>query len=256
MLFHPLALRRAAAALSLLAAGSVSSACGSETDLGGPTDDPGAALSPSGRAADPGEEQAAPDDAASDPLTGLGAGNGAPSGSHYNLNVIGVPKDKTADMTGSSGHRIFVPLVGKTKIELREGDFQVLDGNGTDGVAQFQLPASDPDGDGVTEYSVWARALGTPGGSSTTTTCATDPTTGEEVCSTESLVAVRSTGKSRFTDVSRDLLFVYVDLDGDGVTERYGLFDDALVDYFWSYDNDGLKLLQLRFYPVASSAGL
>src|SRR2546422_3994253 len=28
-------------------------------------------------------------------------GNGAPSGSHYNLNIIGVPKDKTAPMTNN-----------------------------------------------------------------------------------------------------------------------------------------------------------
>src|SRR2546428_167494 len=39
-------------------------------------------------------------------------GNGAPSGSHYNLNIIGVPKDKTAAMTNNDGHRIFVQLVG------------------------------------------------------------------------------------------------------------------------------------------------
>ena len=28
----------------------------------------------------------------------LATGNGAPSGTHYNLNIIGVPKDKTADL--------------------------------------------------------------------------------------------------------------------------------------------------------------
>ena len=32
------------------------------------------------------------------------AGNGAPSGPHYNLNIIGVDNPKTADMTGSDGH--------------------------------------------------------------------------------------------------------------------------------------------------------
>src|SRR6266511_1585798 len=33
------------------------------------------------------------------------------SGPHYNLNFIGVPKDKTVpDMTGSDRHTIFVPL--------------------------------------------------------------------------------------------------------------------------------------------------
>ena len=59
-------------------------------------------------------------------------GNGALSGPHYNLNIIGVPKDKAADMTGDNGHRIFVPLDGKARIMLIEGDdFAVLDANGT-----------------------------------------------------------------------------------------------------------------------------
>ena len=61
------------------------------------------------------------------------ASNGAPSGAHYNLNIIGVPKGKTADMTGSQGKRIFVPLAGNCKISLKEGAFEVLDGNCTDG---------------------------------------------------------------------------------------------------------------------------
>ena len=91
-------------------------------------------------------------------------GNGAPNGAHYNLNLIGVG-DKSADMDGNNGHRIFVKLSGKTKILLIEGDsFKVLDANGTDGdSAKFQLPNPDPDGDGKTVYSVFARALGKPG---------------------------------------------------------------------------------------------
>lgn len=179
-----------------------------------------------------------------------GKGNGAPSGSHYNLNVIGVPKSKSADMTGNSGHRIFVALSGKTKIMLAEGPFKVLDANGTDGTASFQLPNPDPENDGVTEYSVFTRALGKPGGSSTMTTCATDPTTGDEYCSIYSTVSTRTKGKSSFRNVSRELLYAYVDLDGDGSVERYPLFDGSLEDYYWDYDNNGLKLLQMRFYPI------
>jgi len=155
-------------------------------------------------------------------------------------------------MTGSSGHRIFVPLTGNCKINLGLGDFQVLDGNCTDGPASFQLPNPDPENDGTTEYSVWARALGKPGGKSTTTTCAVDPVTGEDWCSVYSMVSIRNKGKSSFTDVSRELLYLYVDMDGDGTVERYNLFNDALQDYFWSYDNQGLKLLQLRFYQIPS----
>lgn len=180
-------------------------------------------------------------------------GNGAPSGSHYNLNLIGVPQNKTADMTGNNGRRIFMPLFGKSSILLKEGPFSVLDANGTDGSASFQLPNPDPENDGITIYSVFARALGKPGGSAKMTTCATDPITGEVYCSLESLVAVRGTGKSSFSNVTKDLLYIYVDLDGDGTAERYNLFNDALQDYFWSYDNNGLKLLQLRFYEVPTN---
>jgi hypothetical protein len=183
------------------------------------------------------------------------AGNGAPSGPHYNLNVIGVPKGKTADMTGSNGHRIFVPLWGSCKINLSEGDYQVLDGNCTDGVSGFQLPDPDPDGDGVTAYSVYARALGKPGGSSVTTTCFTDAT--GTWCSTESMVLVRSTGKSTFKNVSKELLSLCLDTDGDLVCDtREFLFDRELADYFWQYDNGGLKLAQLRFYEVPTNVGL
>lgn len=179
-------------------------------------------------------------------------GNGAPSGSHYQLNIIGVPKNKSADLTNSDGRRIFVPLRGKAKINLSEGDdFAVLDANATDGPASFQLPNPDADGDGQTSYSVFARALGTPGGSSVTTTCATDPTTGEVVCSTESVVRVRSSGRSTFRDVSSELLSITADIDGDGVVETVGLFDEELEGYFWDYDNNGLKLAQLRFYENA-----
>lgn len=181
-------------------------------------------------------------------------GNGAPSGAHYNLNIIGVAKDKTADMTGNNGHRIFVSETGNTRINLTEGDYGVLDANGTDGVAAFQLPDPDPDGDGVTAYSVYARALGKPGGSSVTTTCFEDA--GETYCSTETMVLVRDSGRSKFDNVSKELLSLCLDTDGDGTCDtREFLFDRDLADYYWSYDNSGLKLAQLRFYEVPTNVG-
>jgi len=155
-------------------------------------------------------------------------GSGSPSGSHYNLNIIGTGS-KSPDLTGGDGHRIFVPLTGSTKIMLSEGDFAVLDANGTDGSASFQLPNPDPDNDGTTTYSVYARALGKPGGSSTQTTCATDPTTNEVYCSIYSSVQTRTSGKQTFTNVSRELLYVYADIDGDGTVEVI-VFDNASRD--------------------------
>ena len=194
-------------------------------------------------AAEPAEDV----DSIADPLTG----NGAPNGPHYNLNIIGVKSAK--DVNKTSGNVIFVPLTGRTKINLTEGTFAVLDGNGTDGSAAFQLPNPDPTNSGTTTYSVWARALGKPGGSSSMKTCATDGATGDLYCSVYASVQMRTKAKQSFTDVSKELLYVYADTDGDGKLERYPLFDDALQDYFWQYDNSGLKLLQLRFYPVSST---
>jgi hypothetical protein len=194
-------------------------------------------------------------------------GNGAPSGAHYNLNIHGVANPKTADMTGSDGHSIFVSLNGTSKIYLSEGaTFNVLDANGTDANgAKFQLPNPDPDNDGTTTYSVLVKPLGKPGGSAKMTTCATYTTAGldgvlgtaddtsEVLCSLGSVTVTRSKGKTTFTNVSKDLLYIYVDLNGDGVAERYNIFNSALQDYFWSYENNGLKLLQLRFYPIATN---
>lgn len=186
------------------------------------------------------------------PFNGPNGLNTKLSGAHYNLNIIGVPKGKTASMDNNSGHRIFVNLDGNSKIYLSEGEtFQVLDANGTDNDgAGFQLPNPDPDNDGITEYSVWARPLGQPGGNATLTTCATID--GEEVCSTLSSVFVREKGGAKFVNVSKSLLYIYADLDEDGTDERYPLFDEALEGYYWNYDNNGLKLLQLRFYEEST----
>ena len=193
---------------------------------------------------------------------GMQQGNGAPSGAHYNLNIIGVDKGKTADMTGNMGHRIFVKLEGKTKINLGEGEFQVLDANGTDrDGASFQLPS-----DVATTYAVYARPLGKPGTGATMTTCAEDPDTGDVFCSTDRYVAVRDTGKSSFTNVSKELLTLtitvleaenpelYACLGGKvgdvSITTTVDLFDACLENYFWEYDNNGLRVLQLRFYAM------
>jgi hypothetical protein len=188
-------------------------------------------------------------------------GNGAPNGAHYNLNIHGVPQGKTADMTNTGGNNIFVPEYGKCRINLSQGDYAVLDANCTDGPAAFQLPNPDPTNSGTTSYSVWARTLGKPGGSANASTCAdlvtTDPVTGVETtetyCSVYTLNLQRQKGKSTFGDVSKYLLYIYADLNADGVLERYPLFDPALQGYFWDYNNQGLKLVQLRFYPVPST---
>jgi hypothetical protein len=191
--------------------------------------------------------------AAAETLAAPIIGDDGHSGAHFQLDIIGVPKGKTATMTNNDRQRILVPLAGATKIMLSDGDFAVLDANGTDGSSSFQLPDPDPDGDGVTQYSVFARALSTPGGSSTATACASDPVTGELYCSVHNMVLTRSSGRSRSNDVSNELLFVTADPDGDGALQRVNLFGGALTNFFWQYDNNGLKLAQLRFYQIATN---
>jgi hypothetical protein len=182
-------------------------------------------------------------------------GNGAPSGAHYNLNLVGVAKDKTADMTGSNGHVIFVKLEGQTRILLSMGEFMVLDANGTDGSASFQLPNPDPDNDGNTVYSVYARFLGKPTDEAGRITPGCTIVDGEEVLSVEYVTVERPKGKSSFENVSRQLLYVWYDIDADGDIDRVPLFDSRGEDYFWQYDNNGCKLVQLRFYEVSTFVG-
>jgi len=195
------------------------------------------------------------------PASVLGAtgttGNGAPSGAHYSLNIIGMDKAKNVDPDSitSQGHRIFVQLGSSndkktTKILLVEGaDFAVLDYDGTDGSAKFQLPNPDPDNNGITEYSVYLRVLGKPGGKIRMATSATDPDIGE-VVSDLSVVAVRESGSMRFANVSAALLYIYAWVYDEGVWtyQRIPLFSDLLQDYLWSYDNNGVRLAQFRFY--------
>lgn len=300
--------------------------------------------------------------AATTSFSAFATGNGAPSGAHYNLNIIGVDKAKKPTMTGSQGHTIFVPLKSEktgiystnnnvaivdSKIWLLPGDdFQVCDRNAfdaayacdgsllgqwlTSAIIDTTDPALDQNNDGKSDYpvqvvtqkagavfelpcntnlngqtyvdsatgqtktldaliscnevvntageivpvaeanvvptanyQVWARALGTPGGSATVTTCAT--VQGELQCSLENTVLTRTKGpKPTFTDVTDALTSLVVDycfagFDADGVcldtelTTRVALFAGDTQDWFWNYDNNGLRLAQLRFYEVPAA---
>lgn len=200
----------------------------------------------------------------------VSAGNDAPNGPHYNLNLIGVENPKTADMTNNDGHRIFVPLNGNTKILLAPGDFNVLDANGTDSDgAKFQLPVpADADScppDAATcevRYQVFIRVLGTPGGNIRMGTCYDDPATVEDdrYCSDPDwwVDLTREAGKPpKFTNVSRELLYIsyYSDIDADGTLEfvHEPLFAQGDEGYFWDYYGTGMRLAQLRFYEIPGS---
>jgi len=178
-------------------------------------------------------------------------GNGAPSGPHYNLNIIGVPKAKNGGTWENSGHRIFVKLWGAdTKIWLVPGaDFAVIDADGTDGSARLQLMDPCPGNTTTTVYRIFVRALGKPGGSANMTSGFTDEY-GNYWYSLEQVTLTRQKGKSVFSDKTLELTTIYVDMTNDSIDNhvRYYLFDNELWQYFWDYDNAGLKLLQIRIY--------
>jgi len=204
------------------------------------------------------------------------------SGTHYNLNLLGKNTCPGDDLKDTNRHTIMVKLyfsdedpndiVGDdpgsavtldrtNKIFLSAGDyFQVLDGNACDkDGAKFQLPANGVEA--ATAYEIYLRELGKPGGNGDLRTCAIndmdtdDPADDEVVCSSENVVLVRDTGRSKWQRVTQELttMLLQADLDGDGVLEpfRIGIFDPALYEYFWDYDNNGLRLVQLRFYPIS-----
>jgi len=122
-------------------------------------------------------------------------------------------------------------------------------------------------------YEIWARSLGKPGGSAVTTTCAT--VLGELQCSLENVVMTRDKGKSVFAEVTDQMTSLVIgyclddvidagshytcddgdttdgDLaDGDVSWTRIALFAGNTQDWFWNYNNNGLRLAQLRFYNI------
>ena len=182
------------------------------------------------------------------------AATGFPSGTTlYKFNLLGVPKGKTASMTGDQGRRMFIPLWGNAKIYLQQGPFDVIDANGTDANgATFQLPDPQLGDTEYTWYGVYIRPKGTPKGKATLTSCKIVDS--EELCSTESYVLVRGTGKPMVENVSKEMLTVCLDLDHIVETNpcdvREFLFDDDLAQYLWNVDNAGLRNAEVRFIEI------
>jgi hypothetical protein len=183
-------------------------------------------------------------------------GNGAPSGPHYNLNLHGVATGQSFSVaTGSNTHNIFAPLNGQCKIYLQMGAFNVINPNCVNSNAAFQLPNPCPAGTTAAlcpnfAYSVWVRAVAGKG-TSTITTCFTDAT--GTYCNAGTLiVSLSKVTPPKFVNVSKQLLSVCSNVTNTTVP----IFSDPLAQYFWQYDNQGLRLAQLRFYPIPTPSGI
>jgi hypothetical protein len=155
-------------------------------------------------------------------------------------------------------------------------DFGVIDANATnsDG-ALFALPDPCADADPSTActptYAIWARVKA-GSGSATITTCADESGSGfdgsDDIWCGDNGITLDKQTYHKATNVSENLLYMtlYIDdsvdtdlaacIGGPGATDgdedEYDiyLFDNCFENYFWNYDNNGLKNLELRFYWV------
>lgn len=196
-------------------------------------------------------------------------GNDFPSGPHYELGLIGRPNTYNGSGADNTGrHNIFIPLDtsgyvdGKVKLTMTQGpEFLVVDGDATkDGVAKLQI--------GPGYYAVFARALGKPGGNINFSAWFTYWMDQGSTMLSDAIwmgnVDLTRTGKQPQT-VEISKLFYYsgtlvYDPDatpnsGDEMQVTYSnewVFDvDGFNEYWWDIDNNGLKRLEIRFYPVA-----
>ena len=174
-----------------------------------------------------------------------GNGNGAPSGKHHNLNIIGVPKEMNDNFDGGNGSRIFVSRTGQTLFYVYGGDaYEVKDHDGTDGKvgkpgmgydnAGIVFPyaagtGSEGDG-GAWQVEIWVRLVG-PKDSS-----------------------IRM--KSEYFDGSEWLLVREFDLSKSSKfsLKTGDLLKDGYKDIIWTLNpTNKFRNLQMRIYEVERS---
>ena len=208
-------------------------------------------------------------------------GNPCPGKKEYQFNIIGVPKNKNPDLTNNNGHRVFVDLNGPSTInftgdtDLNDANglqcgsnFQVLDANGTGGSSALVLvPCTNVTVSSETTgicFDVWATTLGGPGSASVDVVCTFDGTVsgttlGDGSCLLGGAVDIpleRKSGKPVQTDVTKffrasgcfDTNGTVGCQSGEKTFSNVWIFNlEALQSYYWVYDNNGLRVTQIRF---------
>ena len=190
-------------------------------------------------------------------------------GKHYQINIIGVKYGKTVNMENSNRHTIFVPLDEDGNVEpveikmMRNPDdpnqFRVADGNAMDDDgALIYMPYEDF---GDLCYNIYAVALGKPmkNGMEAHVKARVEVTDGFDLVLLEDEFKLRrDKGKPTVKDISKLFrLSGWVDVDASGgydpaidykFTNVWPFNVPALTGYFWDYDANSLKLMQVRFY--------
>lgn len=214
--------------------------------------------------------------------------NPCPGDKEYQFNIIGMKNAKNADMTNNDGHRIFVDLKGKSQIYMT-GDtdpfmdglqcgnkFDVLDANGTDGRATLLVPCDpltannlDPD----VCFDVYATPLGKPGGhTDVDVVCDFDATClncdidgGDCALGNIDFSLAGHNGKPKTQNITNVFRASgCIDIGGvSGVCDAGDInFNNEwifniqqLEYYYWDYDNDGNRIVQIRFCNVEDVPG-
>jgi hypothetical protein len=198
------------------------------------------------------------------------------SGPHFNLNVHGVPPgvDKfDNDSTGPGRHSIFVPLSPENfSIQYAfsyDLNWTVLDCDATsDGTVSIILPAYmylDTNGDGIEDtkmrvsyYMCYLVGLGKPADDSfvmiSPTAVYNESWTAFQLNQNQLTVTGHRKGPPVWyngTDLFfADVTFNSTDLGLIDYTDQW-IFDiPGLEGYWWQMTNSGVKLMQVRFYPV------
>ena len=172
-------------------------------------------------------------------------------GAHYNLNLIG-KKDNWpggGSYNNESRHTIFVPEDttgyftpnGKPGITIwmtQGEEFAVIDGNGCDGEAAFEL--------GSGHYDVYVVAKAKPNGDTDITGWGWvyyETNGGEYYFEVGTVNVGGHSGKPKWKNAT-DLFYV----GGVWIFEFLAGLGADDTAYFWQYDNHGNKLVQVRFY--------
>jgi len=207
------------------------------------------------------------------------------SGPHFQINLIGHPKSISGDF--SNGRAIMIPLITKpndplpcgkfadgvtvtddTEVTLENSeptkgaklvftpaeDFAIVDRDGTDNYAEIEVPILDPDGDRVFAVDVYVRILGKPNQCMRINGYADDMDQSLWFWSGR-VELKRKAGQSTFVKVNDlfDVWWCEVDDNGDclaGKTEELSVFDSSFANYFWDIQNNGVRNVQVRFYPI------
>lgn len=210
-------------------------------------------------------------------------GNPCPGDKEYQFNIIGMDKGKNPAMDDNNGHRIFVWLSGTSKIYMT-GDtdtetdglqcgnkFDVLDANGTDQDGATLLVPCDPltadNLDPDVCFDVYATPLGTPGGhTDVDVVCAFDASClgcnidgGDCATGNIDFDLDGHSGKPQTKNISSvfrasgciDLVDDDVCGPGDLSFNNEWIFNiEQLLYYYWDYDNEGNRIVQIRFCDV------